>query len=140
MHNVNLVSLDVWVYSCSNASSRGFHKLVHCETLVYASVCYNNLHFSTLYLVISYNEDNAKLLLTSSWRCSQTRAHCATQVCASYDPEPATRLLTSGKHRRFSTLSNGLNPPFRSQDMNRERECVIDSPRPPFPSFVSRIR
>jgi hypothetical protein len=41
-----------------------FTRLGHCVTLVYASVCYNNLHFSTLYLVISCNEDNAKLLLT----------------------------------------------------------------------------
>ena len=42
-----------------------FTKLAHCATLVYAfSVRYNNLHISTLHLVISYDEDNTKLLLT----------------------------------------------------------------------------
>ena len=41
-----------------------FTKLAHCATLVYASVRYNNLHISTSHLVISYNEDNIKLLLT----------------------------------------------------------------------------
>ena len=43
---------------------KAFTKLAHCATLVYASVRYNNLHISTLHLVISYNEDNTKLLLT----------------------------------------------------------------------------
>jgi len=38
-----------------------FTRLAHCATLVYASVRYKNLQFSTLYLVISY-EDNTKLL------------------------------------------------------------------------------
>ena len=42
-----------------------FTKLAHCATLVYAfSVHYNNLHILTLHLVISYDEDNTKLLLT----------------------------------------------------------------------------
>ena len=63
--NVNLVSCDARVCRCSNASCRGFHKTCPlCDTRLRLSVRYNNLHFSTLYLVISYNEGNIKFLLT----------------------------------------------------------------------------
>ena len=58
--SLSLVSLDGWVYSCSNAS-RDFHKACPlCDARL--RLC--PLHLSTLYLVILYNEDNTKLLLT----------------------------------------------------------------------------
>jgi len=85
--------------------------------------------------VISYNEDSNIRLLTLFLKvfakpCTlhytsfcQLRQAPSQQLDTSHD--------TSGKHRCFSRLSNGLNPPCRCQYTNRERACVIYPPRPP---------
>ena len=93
-----------------------FTKLAHFATLVYASVRYNNLHISTLHLVISYNEDNTKLLLTLFLEVFSRTCilHYTSfrQLRQTFNPEPTTGNLTSGKHGRSLRPSNGLNPPF----------------------------
>ena len=84
-----------------------FTKLAHCATLVYASVRNNNLHFSTLYLVIStlylvisYNEDNTKLLLTlflevfEKTCTSHYTSFCQLRQAPSQQPDTSRRANT----------------------------------------------
>ena len=77
-----------------------FIKLAHCATLVYASVRNNNLHFSTLYLVISYNEDNTKLLLTlfpevfEKTCISHHISFCHLRQAPSQQPDTSRRAIT----------------------------------------------
>ena len=114
--NMNLVSWDSRVCRCSNASCRGFHKTCPlCDTHLRHSVRYNNLHFSTLYLAISYNEDNAKFLLTlflevfEKTCTSHYTSFCQLRQAPSQQPDTS---------RRANTRVFRLNPPFRCHYMN----------------------